>query len=501
MYMSTIPAMRKTKGHFQDIGKLFTISLDVCLEYPVQKTLTYTFKVPDNNYSNYKCVFWNSSDWDTEGCRVVNVSGTLVMCECDHLTSFSLLVQVSDFEIEPIHTYVLSIISYVGCSISIIGCILLILTFVMFGRLLKICRNVIHINLAIAITISNGLFISADAVHMYSSLCLTVSIAMLYTYLASFFWMLVEGIHVYLMIVKVFKSPNMLKVYLVLGWVVPAAIVAIAGLKFHVNFTRDDFCWISTEGNVIWVFVGPVLLIVIVNSIVLVTALSTSYKMAIAESDFLKLQQIARLTMLLMPIFGLTWLFGLLAINKQLIIFQYIFTIINSLQGVYIFVCYCLLNNEVKQEYERIRRKYQYGSAPSASSESNFSVYDQLFTRRLKSVVSVDSSAMVKLTKYDSKLNRYDSVKTDSTRASSTYSDTLAKRLNTNYSIELINLNDSSNICANDTESISSSVCAEEHDYGLKLQYDDVPLTNGHNFPSNDFVTDNCTYDTFKANK
>ena len=56
------------------------------------------------------------------------------------------------------------------------------------------------------------LFVSADSVHMYKGLCLSVSVAMLYAYLASFFWMLVEGLHVYLMIVKVFKSPSMMKV-------------------------------------------------------------------------------------------------------------------------------------------------------------------------------------------------------------------------------------------------------------------------------------------------
>jgi len=41
---------------------------------------------------------------------------------------------------------------------------------------------------------------------------------MLYAFLSSFFWMLVEGMHVYLMVVKVFKSSRKMKVYMMVGW-------------------------------------------------------------------------------------------------------------------------------------------------------------------------------------------------------------------------------------------------------------------------------------------
>ena len=36
--------------------------------------------------------------------------------------------------------------------------------------------------------------------------------------------------------------------------------------------------------------------------------------------------------MTLLPLFGLTWIFGVLAINQSLIAFQYLFAICNSLQ-------------------------------------------------------------------------------------------------------------------------------------------------------------------------
>ena len=36
--------------------------------------------------------------------------------------------------------------------------------------------------------------------------------------------------------------------------------------------------------------------------------------------------------MVLLPLLGITWTFGLLAVNDELIVFQYLFAIFNSLQ-------------------------------------------------------------------------------------------------------------------------------------------------------------------------
>lgn len=40
----------------------------------------------------------------------------------------------------------------------------------------------------------------------------------------------------------------------------------------------------------------------------------------------------AKAAFILLPVFGLTWVFGLLAVNEDTIAFAWIFTVINSLQ-------------------------------------------------------------------------------------------------------------------------------------------------------------------------
>ena len=40
-------------------------------------------------------------------------------------------------------------------------------------------------------------------------------------------------------------------------------------------------------------------------------------------------------TVILLPLLGITWVFGLLAVNENLTVFAWIFTILNSLQVSY----------------------------------------------------------------------------------------------------------------------------------------------------------------------
>jgi len=49
----------------------------------------------------------------------------------------------------------------------------------------------------------------------------------------------------------------------------------------------------------------------------------------------------------LIVLLGPTWAFGLFYVNTESIIMAYLFTILNSLQGVFIFVFHCLMNEKV----------------------------------------------------------------------------------------------------------------------------------------------------------
>lgn len=54
-------------------------------------------------------------------------------------------------------------------------------------------------------------------------------------------------------------------------------------------------------------------------------------------------------SMVILPLLGLTWLFGLLGFSPGTIAFKYIFAVLNSLQGLAIFIFHCARNKEVRK--------------------------------------------------------------------------------------------------------------------------------------------------------
>ena len=180
---------------------------------------------------------------------------------------------------------------------------------------------------------------------------------------------------------------------------------------------------------------------------VLIATLSTSQKMFLNEVEYNKLRRVARLTLLLMPVFGLSWVFGVLAVNKELLVFQYVFTALNSFQGVFLFVCYCLMNNEVRREYERVKRKSTYTKS-NGMVDSAFSTYTHYSNNKPLPCVSNRSSSYFSSedTPTDVLLTRYDRppILDEEDEPSDSYpaslSNTLTKRNKKRYSIELIKL-------------------------------------------------------------
>nr|XP_023500956.1 adhesion G protein-coupled receptor E2-like [Equus caballus] len=66
-------------------------------------------------------------------------------------------------------------------------------------------------------------------------------------------------------------------------------------------------------------------------------------------------------------ILGCTWCLGILQVRPAAHVMAHLFTIINSLQGVFIFLVYCLLSQQVRKQYgkwfKRVRK-------PTADSET-----------------------------------------------------------------------------------------------------------------------------------
>ncbi|VTJ53858.1 Hypothetical predicted protein [Marmota monax] len=188
-------------------------------------------------------------------------------------------------------------------------------------------------------------------------LCAVTAGALHYLYLASFTWMLLEGLFLFLtarnLTVLSSSSRNRLmrRLMFPVGYGVPAAIVAVsAGARPHLYGTPAR-CWLNPEQGFVWGFLGPAYAISCVNLVFfLMTLWIVKTKLSSINRDVSTLQNTRMLTFKAMAhlfILGCTWCLGVL----QAPVMAYLFTIVNSLQGVFIFLVYCLLSQQVREQY------------------------------------------------------------------------------------------------------------------------------------------------------
>ncbi|XP_068728395.1 uncharacterized protein [Montipora capricornis] len=329
---------------------------------PVVITLQHTLVSKEEN--NASCVFLDidrNISWSHTGCQANSSNTTHTVCHCYHLTSFAVLMSVKQ-DISAIskgHQLALSLITYIGVSISVVALCLAFLTFYFF-RFSKSGRTFIHKNLTIALIFAQVVFLFGINKTANKLVCKSIAIALHYFFLVSFAWMALEGVMLYLMLVKVFhtktSSSKTKKIFFSLGWGLPVVIVVTSGVMFHQGYGTPAYCWLSLDRGFIWSFVGPVLLVLAFNFICLgMTFRIMSHSgPASNKKRTSKIRRWSKACMLLTCILGLTWLFGVFYINQESLFMAYFFTVFNTLQGVFIFLFHCVGDEKVRLEYRRV---------------------------------------------------------------------------------------------------------------------------------------------------
>ncbi|EDV19665.1 uncharacterized protein TRIADDRAFT_61852 [Trichoplax adhaerens] len=254
------------------------------------------------------------------------------------------------------------IIEYIGIGFSTI-CIALAL--IVFGVLrLKSDRFIIHRNLLVALFLLQCTIIAGSQSEGNKNLCTAMAILTHFFCVATFSWMLIEAIHLYFLIITVFKKSR-ISIYYFIGWGLPIITVAVtltAKFDGYVNnngVSSLNKCWLNTQDGFKWAIMGPVISIIVVNAVVMICVVKITVSSSIADaykSDNRKgrlqgIKSMIKASAILTPILGLTWLLALIPITRQTIVFAYLSVILNSCQGITIFVFHCILNSEVRLKY------------------------------------------------------------------------------------------------------------------------------------------------------
>ncbi|XP_032481381.1 CD97 antigen isoform X4 [Phocoena sinus] len=314
--------------------------------------VTFTFSHPWEMPGTRKeliCAFWRNDSnrrgyWATSGCQTLGSGNGSTTCQCNHLSSFAILMAHYDVE----------------------------------GS-----RTTVHLHLCICLFVGSTIFLAGieNEGGQVGLRCRLVAAMLHYCFLAAFCWMSLEGVELYFLVVRVFQGQGLRKRWLCLiGYGVPLFIVAVSAAIKSQGYGRPQYCWLDHANGFLWSFLGPVTFIVLCNAVIFViTVWKLTQKFSEINPDIKKLKKARVLTITAIAqlfVLGCTWVFGLFLFDQRSWVLCYTFSILNSLQGLFLFVLYCLLNKKVREEYRRwacmvTRNKYsEFATSTSGSGSS-----------------------------------------------------------------------------------------------------------------------------------
>ncbi|XP_022834043.1 latrophilin Cirl isoform X3 [Spodoptera litura] len=378
-------------------SKVISASLGNGRHIQLSQMVQITMKhIKTENVTNPACVFWDYTlhGWSPEGCQVEWSNSTHTGCACSHLTNFAILMDVHAVPLSAAHELALQTLTYIGCGISTVALAAAIIVFTCF-RNGKSDRALIHKNLCACLLVAEIVFLAGIDKTQNRIFCGVVAGLLHYFFLAAFAWMFLEGFHLYAMLVEVFEPEHpRARWYCTCAYLVPALIVLVSAAVYPGGYGTEKHCWLTTDRWFMMSFVGPVILVLVANWICLIMVIymmcthSTVSLKAKDDAKLYKMKVWLKSSLVLAFLLGLTWTFGLLYLSEQTVAMAYAFTILNSLQGLVIFIFHCLQNDKFRNECARIGRRHpwlscclhftgqpsetlQHNNGPTASSSNH----------------------------------------------------------------------------------------------------------------------------------
>ncbi|XP_023937000.1 diuretic hormone receptor isoform X1 [Bicyclus anynana] len=197
--------------------------------------------------------------------------------------------------------------------------------------------------------------------------CMILVICMHYFYLTNFFWMLVEGLYLYMLVVETFTAENIkLKVYTTIGWGAPAIFITIWVIcrcfVSEMPTTDQDgvaitgaakMCQWIHEHQVDWIHKAPALVGLALNLFFLIRIMWVLIT-KLRSANTLETEQYRKATkalLVLIPLLGITNLLVLCGPSDDSWFahaFDYVRALMLSTQGFTVALFYCFMNTEVR---------------------------------------------------------------------------------------------------------------------------------------------------------
>ncbi|XP_065432517.1 adhesion G protein-coupled receptor E3-like [Chrysemys picta bellii] len=414
---SIISARRLSEGNLPAGGKLEKSHLNsrvvsgavgdgrpIHLSRPTNFTLRH--KQAKKEEEEALCVYWKveaeKGSWSPDGCTAVHTNSTHTTCSCDHLSSFAVLmapttVTVSHLSLCCVTGELPTDHHHVGLTLSLLCLFLAILTFLLCRSIRNVSTS-LHLQLCLCLFLATLLFLTPVTHTSSRVVCAVIAGLLHYLFLACFSWMLLEGLHLFLTVrnLKVvnYTSASRFKKRFMypFGYGFPALVVAISAAVNPDGYGTSEHCWLSLDRGFRLSFLRPVCAIILINiTFFALTLWILRNRLSSLNADVSTLRDHRLLTFKAIAqlfILGCTWSLGLLQGGPAATVMAYLFTIVNSLQGAFIFLVHCLFNRQVREEYRRWIKGFRTSSTKSQTSDLSMSAVPTSSTKTAESAAT-----------------------------------------------------------------------------------------------------------------
>ncbi|CAI9743483.1 adhesion G-protein coupled receptor G6-like [Octopus vulgaris] len=317
----------------------------------LDQPVTISVGLTEKNPGNLRCVYWDETlgqepHWSTKGCNTSTyVPGEKMICSCDHLTSFAVLMEIYAIPAHGNISHLLYKTSYIGCGISVACLLLTVIFYVCSKYQRKLMPSKILINMCISLAITNVIFLAG--MRPYDSekaACKAVAALLHFFILTSLMWTAVEALHIFV------RMPSFMIKSSIVAWGLPAVIVAITLAINHTNnYIRiADVCWLSKVSFYV-AFLAPVVAILLFNFIVIFLAIcrrNSKKSDEQSEHEIKKMRVFGIFSVTIL--FVLSWVIAFIAEEEGVGVFHILFIIFNILLGMFIFIFYCIYKKDAR---------------------------------------------------------------------------------------------------------------------------------------------------------
>ncbi|XP_076023051.1 adhesion G protein-coupled receptor G3-like [Genypterus blacodes] len=342
----------------------------------------------DISYRNVKeerqgtCHSWNGEGkwpiWTDKGCLTIR-SGHNITCRCSHLTFFAVLLSPPNITISASDLSTLTTITYVGCGVSMLFLSMAIFIHCLLRRTQANVATKILIHLMSAMFLLNLTFLTNNWVaKMNNSVgCKIMAAVMHYFMLSTFTWFAVEAFHLCFQLYmagRITTRHYFLKLSIT-SWAIPSLVVIVLLIMaeygeqiIHIDdsATVSDvrMCWILDDHVHYIVNIGYYALVFLVTFTTFIIIMQWLYCLRINKAGRPQKGQSGKgiSTILgLCCMLGIGWGFAFFAYGVLRVPSYYIFTILNSFQGFFLFIYYYKQPGETQDSSDK----------DSSSSSSN----------------------------------------------------------------------------------------------------------------------------------